>query len=191
MVEQLGLGHDAADAMQKQIKQPEFLSRQIDRLASDIGRASHRIKRDITMAQFGGRLTCRAPHQGAQPGRNFINLKWLGHVVVSSGIQALDLLGPAVARRQNQDGRRAARTTPAPQDLDSGQPRQSKIEHNRVKLLLQRKGQTLLAVLYMLDDKPEAAQPFLQAGTDVLIVLDKQNANGPFSRLQQLATRGG
>ncbi|MDH8101737.1 hypothetical protein QIG22_28085, partial [Klebsiella pneumoniae] len=73
MVEQLGLRHDAADAMQEEVEQAKFLCRQFDRLARNIGGAGNGVKHDISVAQFGGGLARDAPHQRAQASCDFVD----------------------------------------------------------------------------------------------------------------------
>jgi hypothetical protein len=59
-------------------------------------------------------MTGRAPEKGAQPGKNFLDMKGFGDVIVGTGVEALDLIAPAVARGQNQNWHGAPGPAPFP-----------------------------------------------------------------------------
>ena len=63
-----------------------------------------------------------APQQCLHPRQHFLEMKGLGDVIIGSGLQALDLVLPVVARGQNQNRIGLARRPQAADELESRQP---------------------------------------------------------------------
>src|SRR5690606_9201125 len=78
----------AHEALEKR----ELAVGKLDLLAGAGGDVRVEIEFEIVAAQNArlGRLA--AAHEGAQPGEKLLELEWLGQVVVSAGIQAVDLV---------------------------------------------------------------------------------------------------
>ena len=80
----------------------------------------------------GRRVPGGAAHQRTQPHHQFLDPERLGEIVVGACLEAVDLVGPAVARGQDQHGQVAAVLAPRAQHLRAGHFRQAEIEHGGI-----------------------------------------------------------
>ena len=94
-----------------------------------------RIERDRAAAELAGELSAGAADERAQPRQDFFHPERLGDVVVGAAVDALDLLVPAAARRQDEHRQRQAGVAPAAQQREPVDLRQAEIEHDRVVAL--------------------------------------------------------
>ncbi len=93
---------------QEEFEQRVFSSGQLELPDSAPGSAFGRVQLEVGVAQNGLRGT-RASHQRAQPRTHLVKCKWLGQVVVRSGIQADDPVGHQITGSQHEDGYVVAR----------------------------------------------------------------------------------
>ena len=96
--------------------------------------ASREIERDRTTADLWRELPAGSPDECAQPREHFVDLEWLGDVVVCTAVDALHLLVPAVTRRQDQDRCSDPVGAPAPQHGQSVDFGQTQIENDGIVL---------------------------------------------------------
>ena len=120
----------------------------------------------------------RTPEQGAQARQQLRHLEGFDQVVVGAGLQALDLLLPASACGQDEDGQQAALGAKPADQLQPGQPGQAEVDHRGIEGVLLRQPQALVAVagrIYLPALGHERlAQACLQRG----LVLHHQDAHG-------------
>ena len=64
-------------------------------------------------------MSCASTQQCADAGKQLLHMKRFGEVVVSPGVKALNFLTPAVACRQDQNGRHAAAASPGLENADA------------------------------------------------------------------------
>ncbi len=90
--------------------------------------------------------------QRAEPRQHLLEVERLGDIVVGAGIDAGDLVAPAVARGQDQHRHLAAAATPALDHADAIHLRQADIEHDGVVGFRIAEEMAFLAVKGTVDD---------------------------------------
>ena len=73
-------------------------------------------------------------------------MKGFGDVVVGAGVEAFDLILPAIASREDQDRERFALLPQPPDDIETADLRQAEIDDGEVDGLLETGMQTVLPV---------------------------------------------
>ncbi len=119
MVDEFGSRDDPGLVMHQIGKQPELESGQLDRRAIECHprRPGVQPQEPAIELRFGHARA--AAQESADPGDDLLHLEGLGDVVVGAGIDACDLLAPAVARGQDQNG--SLDVCPAPA-IENAQP---------------------------------------------------------------------
>jgi hypothetical protein len=125
------------------------------------------------------------PHAG----QHFFQMKGLGDVVVRSRIEALNLVAPAVPRRQHQDRHCAARPPPGLENRDAVHFRQPDIEDHGVIGLGFTEIMTFLAVEGAVDNVASVGQGRCKLPVQVGIVLDNEETQGKVLRLEHDAEK--
>ena len=119
-----------------------------------------------------------AAQQGADAGEQLLHVEGLRDVVVGAGIEALDLVAPAVAGGQDDDRHLASLAAPGVQDRDAVHLRQAEIEDDGVVGLGLAEELPFLAV----DGRVDRVARLFEGGHDLLIegsvVLDDEKAHG-------------
>ena len=87
-----------------------------------------------------------AAQKCAYPRQNFFQMKRLCDIVVGAGIEALNLVAPAVARGEDQDRHAASVAAPGFQHRDAIHLRQADVEHDGVIRLAVAEEMPLLAI---------------------------------------------
>ena len=126
-------------------------------------------------AQQRRRQALRAPDQRAQPRQQLLEVKGLGEVVVGAGVDAGDLLVPAVARGEDQHRHRAPAGAPAPEHAQAVEPRQSEIEHDRVEGFGLAQVLRVGPVAGLVDRVAGVFEPGAQLCAQQRVVLDEQD----------------
>ncbi|GIU90393.1 MAG: hypothetical protein KatS3mg010_1492 [Acidimicrobiia bacterium] len=98
----------------------------------------------------------------------------LRHVVVGTELQADDALHLAVARGQEDDGKRVRRLQPAA-DLESVEVRQADVEHHEPRRVVAYEPQRVLARAGLHHAEPVAPQVQLDEVGDVRFVVDDED----------------
>ena len=128
-----------------------------------------------------------APQQRPQAGQHLLHVEGLGDIVVGSGVDALHLVAPAVARGEDQDRHRPPRLAPGLQHRDAVALGQADVEHDRVIGLGVAEEPALLAVEGAID---RVAGRFERSGNlavEITVVFDNQQSHSKelFVRLSQ------
>jgi hypothetical protein len=77
-----------------------FMGGELDRIAIDGHTAGAQIEAHRPADKLVGGMAGGATHERADAGQHFLDVERLGDVIVGAGIDALDLVGPAVAGGQ-------------------------------------------------------------------------------------------
>ena len=104
---------------------------------------------------------------------------WKGFVdiVVSAGVEALDLVAPAVAGRQDDDRRLDAGAPPAVEHGDAVDLRQAEIEDDRVIRLGLAEEAAVLAVESLVDGVARMLEGGDDLAIEVFVVLDDEKTH--------------
>ena len=65
-----------------------------------------------TADQFIGGVAGGAANEGAQAGQHLLHVEGLGDIIVGAGVEALDLVAPRIARREDEHRHRRAGRAP-------------------------------------------------------------------------------
>ena len=109
---------------------------------------------------------------------HFLEMERLGDVVVGSGIEALHLVAPAVARGEHEHRHGASGAAPGFQDRDAVHFRQADIKNDRVVGLGLAEIMAFLAIEGAIDDIAGVGQRSGELAIEVGIVLDHEEAQG-------------
>jgi hypothetical protein len=179
MLRQLAPGDDAAHVVHEVGQEPVFVGGQLHRIAVHGDAAGAGVELDRTAGDLAGGVAGGAAQQGAHPGEKLLHVEGLGHVVVGPGVEALHLVAPAVAGREDDDGGLAAVAPPGGQDGHAVHLGQAEIEDDGVVGFRIPQELPLLAVERGVD---RVARLF-EGGHDLLIedfvVLDNEKAHVP------------
>jgi len=116
------LAHDQA------FEHAPFERGQFQRQAVEFEQAGLRLEGESAAGNARRGVAGRAAHQRAQPHHQFLDAEGLGEIVVGAGLEAIHLVGPAVARCQNENRQLPAIGAPGAQHLRAGDFRQAEIE---------------------------------------------------------------
>ena len=144
------------------------------RIAVDGDAAGAGIEPDRPAIEFALGVADRAAQQRAHARQHFFHVEGLGHIIVGAGIEALDLVAPAVARGQHQHRHGAPGPPPGFQHRDAVHLRQADIEDHRVIGLGLAEIMPLLAVERAIDDITGVGQRGRELAVEVGIVLDHE-----------------
>ena len=120
-------------------------------------RAPRGIEHHRTAPQLRGELPGRPTNQRAQTGEHFFDLEWLRDVIVGAAVDALHLLVPRAARRQDQHRHGEAGVAPLAKHREAVHFRQAEIEDHRVVTLGAAQELSALAVGGMIHGIPRLA----------------------------------
>ena len=118
-----------------------------------------------------------AAQQRAQPRQHLLHVEGLGDIIVGAGVEALDLVAPAVARGEDQHRRQPARLAPGLQHADAVALRQPDVEHDGVVGLGVAEKPALLAVEGAIDGVAGAFQRRGHLAVEVAVVFDNEQAH--------------
>ncbi len=177
MLHKLG-ARDHASGMVHQIsEQTIFMRRELDRIAVDGHPSGARIEPHRTAVELALGVAGGAPQQRAHPGQHLFEMERLGHIVVGTGIEALDLVAPAVAGGEQKDRHAAAGASPG---FEHGEPvhlGQTDIENYRVIRLGLAEIVAFLPVEGPVDHVARIAERGGKLPIEVGIVLDDQETH--------------
>ena len=111
---------------------------------------------------------------GADARQKLLHVEGLRHVVVGAGVEALDLVAPAVAGRQDDHRRLDARAPPAVEHGDAVDLRQAEIEDDRVIGLGLAEEAAVLAVESLVDRVARMLEGGDDLAVEVPVVLDDE-----------------
>ncbi len=109
--------------------------------AGGLGVEAQRADLDVALGMARG-----APHLGADAGQQLLHVEGLGHVVVGSRIHAGDLVAPAVAGGEDDDGHVALGAAPLLEHADAVHLGQAGVEDDEVVRLGLAEEEAVLAV---------------------------------------------
>src|SRR5690606_37723012 len=103
VLDQLGSADHLALVVHQVAEQLVFLRGQLDRLSGQGDAARARVEANVARNELRAGVARGAADQRPQTGDQLFGLERLGEVVVGAGIEPGDLVGPRIARGQNQD----------------------------------------------------------------------------------------
>ena len=115
-----------------------------------------------------------APDRSAQAGHQLPHAERLGHVVIGSGVERLDLVGLLTADRQDDD-RHLGPSPQADHDLDAVDARQADVQEHDVRTVGRGPLQGLLARRGHVDVVAPGRQVDLERLADLGLVVDHQH----------------
>ena len=115
-----------------------------------------------------------AAQKRPQARQHFLHVEGLGDIVVRAGVDALDLVAPAVASGQDQDRHRAPGLAPRFEDRNPVALGQADVEHDRVIRLGVAAKPALLAVECAIDRIARGLERAGHLTVEISIVLDNQ-----------------
>ena len=132
-----------------------------------------------------------APQQRGDARHQLTHAERLGEVVVGAALEAEDLVGLGVARRQHQDRRAAVHGAGAdrPADGDAVEIGQHQVEQNQIEALGVGARQGVPAVVDLLDRVAAERQVEPQQFADGRVVLDDQHATRRQGRHASIVVR--
>jgi hypothetical protein len=177
VVDDLAARDDAAGVVHEIGEQPVLVRGQLDVVAVDRDAARARVELHRAADQLARRMAGRPAQQRADARQHLLHVEGLCDVVVGAGVEALDLVAPAVARGQDQDRHGAAGLAPLVDDGDAVLLRQAEIEHNGVVGLRLAEEGSLLAVEGAIHHVAGVAQRPDDLPVQVDVVLDDEQAH--------------
>ena len=137
-----------------------------------------RVSRRMSPAiELGRGVARRAADQRAQASDQFLGLERLGEIIVGAGIEAGDLVRPAVARGQHQHRHLAPFLAPAVEHGQAVDLGQAEIEDHRVIAFGRAEIMAVLAVGGEVDGIAGAFERRAQLAPEIGFVFDDQNAH--------------
>ena len=159
-------------------QQPELSRRQIERLARDPDAVLEPIELDRAIDQnFRATGTATTNHR-AHAGQQFIELEWLGQVVVGAGIEPAHHIFRGISCGQHDDWRLTPLTTQFGRDLKAILLRQHQVEQDDIVRVDVRQRCRLIAIRRVVNDVPLLTQPLGDETGDLSIVLHNENPHG-------------
>ena len=159
MLQELGLGEDAARVVQEVPEQLVFRPGEVESRVAPPDFAEILVHHEIGVGQVAmvGRRACPAQH-GADPGHEFGETKGLGQVVVTADRQAGHPVLRSITRRQEHHRDPPPGGPEAAGDLETGHVGEHHVENDEVGLALLDGGQDLAAVACLRHGEPLIAQ---------------------------------
>ena len=112
--------------------------------------------------------------QRADACQNLLEMKGLGDIVVGTGVEALDLVAPAVARGENEDRHGPAGPSPSLEHRDAVHLGQADVEDDGVVGLAFAEEVSLLAVEGTIDHVARVSERGRELPVEIGIVLDDE-----------------
>jgi NADPH-dependent 2,4-dienoyl-CoA reductase/sulfur reductase-like enzyme len=171
---QLGARDDAAGMVHQIVEHLVLIGRQLHRRAVDGDLARGRVQAQVADFDGGRRVLGLAAHIGAHAREQFAHVEGFGDVVIGAEIEALDLLAPAVAGREDQHRHGAPVLAPRLQHREPVNLRQAEVEDGQIVRLGLAKELAVLAIVGGIDSIARIRERSAELLTQVLVVLDHQ-----------------
>ena len=191
MLDQFAARNHAAAVMHQIGEQTVLVRSKLDRIAGN-GHASgsrieaHRAAVELALGMAGG-----TPQQRPNTGEHFLEVKRLRHVIVRPGIEALDLVAPAIPRGEDQDGHGAAGSTPRLEHGESVHLRQADVQDHGIIRFALAEIVPLLAVEGTIDRIAGIGESRRELPIEIRIILDHEETQGEILPLIAMPTHPG
>ena len=177
MLYQLGAADHLALVVHQVGEKLVLLRGKLHRLAVQRHLARAGVEADVARGQFRRGVARGAADEGAQPRDQLLGLEGLGKIIVGAGVQPGDLVRPAVARGEDEDGHGLALLAPAVEDGEAVYLGQAEVEDDGVVIFGGAEIMAVLAVGGEVDRVAGAFQRRAQLASEVGLVFDDQNAH--------------
>ena len=172
---ELGLRDHVAGAQHHVLEDAVFERGELDRRCRSSVTACARVSRRIgPHSRIGRGPAARAAQQRLHARQHFFEVIGLRDVVVGAGLQAFDLVLPAIARREDEDRKFLAGLAQAADEIEPGKLRQAEIDDGDVERIFLAGEQAFLAIGGDVDREALLHQLIAQAFAQRRFVLDHQ-----------------
>src|SRR5262245_42886857 len=178
MLDQLAARDHAAGVVHEIGEQAVLVRGELDRVAvhahaAGAGIEAHRAAIELALGVPGG-----APQQRADARQHLLQVEGLGDVVVGAGVEALDLVAPAVAGGENEHRHGATGAAPGLEHRDAVHLGQADVEDDRVIGLALAEKVALLAVVGAIHHVARVRERGRELPVEIGIVLDHEETQG-------------
>src|SRR6185312_2955265 len=142
----LGLGDDRPRAQHEVLEDAVLEGRQLHRCVIHLHGLGARVQSDCAAYELRAGPATGATQQRLYARQHFLEVEWLGYIVVGAGLQALHFVLPAVPRGQDQNGIALALRAHPPDELQSRKLRQAEIHDRDIERQLDAGEKAFLAV---------------------------------------------
>ncbi len=172
MLDQLGAGDDAALVVHEIGEEPILVRGQLHGRSIGDDTPGAGVERDRTADELARRVAGGAAQERPEPRQQLLHVKRLGDVIVRAGVEGVDLVAPAIARRQHQDRHGLAARPPGGDDRGTVLLRQAEVQDHGVIRLGLAQELALLAVHGAVDRVSGALECGDDLAIEVAIILD-------------------
>src|ERR1700683_45258 len=176
MLDQFGPRNDAAGVVHQIGEQPVFVRGELHGIAVNGDATRPGVEAHWAAGELALGVARRTAQQRTHARQYFFEVERLGDVIVGAGVEALYLVAPAVARRENEHRHGATGAPPAFQHRDAVHLRQPDIEDDRVVGFALAEVMPLLAVESAVDHVTGLGQRGRELPVEIGIVLDNKKA---------------
>src|SRR5215831_2161548 len=183
MLDQFAARDHAAGMMHEVGEQAIFVRGELDRIAVDGHAAGTGVEAPGAAIELALGVTGRAAQECADARQNLLEMEGLGDVVVGAGVEALDLVAPAVAGGEDKDRHGPAGAPPRLQHRDAVHLGQADVEDHRIIGLAFAEKVALLAVEGTIDHVARIDERGRELAIEIGIVLDHEETQDQCSPL--------
>jgi hypothetical protein len=158
-------------------EQPVLVRGELHGIVRDRDAAGARVEANGAADDFARGMPGRSSQDGADAGEKLLHVEGLRHIVVGAGVEALDLVAPAVAGRQDDDRRLDAGAPPAVEHGDAVDLRQAEIEDDCIIRLGLAEEAAVLAVERLVDGVARMLEGGDDLAIEVFVVLDDEKTH--------------
>src|SRR3954464_7379559 len=181
MLDQLAARHHAAGMVHEIREQTIFVRGELDRVAVDADAAGAGVEAHAAAIELALGVAGRTTQQGADAREDLLEMERLRDIVVGAGVEALDLVAPAIACGQDENRHGPAGPTPGLEHRDAVHLGQADIEDDRVIGLAFAEKVPLLTVKGAVDHVARVGQRGRELPVKVGIILDDEEAQSQYS----------
>ena len=154
---------------------------QLDGITVDGDPAGTGVEADGAAIELALGVAGRTTQQGADARQDFLEMERLRHIVVGAGVEALDLVAPSVARRQNEDRHRPPGPAPRLEHRDAIHLGQADIEDDGVIRLAFAEKVPFFPIEGAIDHVARVGKCGRELSVEIGIVLDDEEAQSEYS----------
>jgi hypothetical protein len=166
-----------AGVLHQHAQQFVFFGRKLDLLVADFDDSPHQIDRKVANTKdrpLAVNLQLM-PQRRAHPGQKLVHPERLGHIVISAGIERLNLSGLVVAAGQNDDWHAVIARAHRAQKLMTLHIGQAQIENDQIRPVLAQEFECHFAAGCFHDLVAVRRKPHAQQFTNRRFVIDNEN----------------
>ena len=175
MLCEFGRRDDASSMVHQERQKPVFQRRQRDGHTTERNTHLACVQKQRSGSQHGRSLSRRAAENCAQPCQQLFHLERFWKVVVGTGVDALDALGPPAPGRQYQHGKPARIGSPPSQNREAVELWQAQVKYGDVIVLDVAREPGLFAIPHDIDRHPRGFKSGGDVGGDTWLIFNKKD----------------